>query len=363
MCAGIQLGFSASDVNQNEVQFVSAYADSGGFRNTIKAVNQLIFFERADIVSGLISYKAVPEVMPLLEKHNKLGFFFDLGEHIPYFNNQSERLFYSSQQIWQTQYALGKWAQKEFGGSCMLVMPVYEAGYHLNSAFLQGVEEAGGTEAGLHVLPFSVKGVQKEDMDALFEQIKKNMPTYVHAIFTGSMGNEFLASWRKSEFYGKIPLTVVENMAYDDMLKDVAELDMEMYTAFTWSRTQENAKNKEFVKRFENTGQMANIFGLLGYEMGLALREVKPYLLKRDWDSVSKLLQTESINGPRGERNFYPQSGFALPAIDIVKVKTSSGKIYKTVLSQGNGLKFDADVFKSIHDGNISGWQNPYMCV
>ena len=77
-----------------------------------------------------------------------------------------------------------------------------------------------------------------------------------------------MSFWRagKSEFYGKIPLTVVENMGYDDMLKDVAALDLEMYTAFTWSRTEENAKNREFVKRFENTGQMANIFGLLGYE-------------------------------------------------------------------------------------------------
>jgi len=71
----------------------------------------------------------------------------------------------------------------------------------------------------------------------------------------------------------------------------------------------------------------------------------------------------ESVPGPRGERNFYPVSGYALPTIDIVKVKTSANTIFKTVLSQGKGLKFDAEQFKEIHEGSVSGWLNPYLCI
>jgi len=67
--------------------------------------------------------------------------------------------------------------------------------------------------------------------------------------------------------------------------------------------------------------------------------------------------------GPRGERNFFPSSGFSLPVIDILSVKTSANKIFKTVIGQGNGLRFDAENFREIHDGCISGWQNPYMCI
>jgi branched-chain amino acid transport system substrate-binding protein len=102
---------------------------------------------------------------------------------------------------------------------------------------------------------------------------------------------------------------------------------------------------------------------LLGYEAGLALREVKPQLLKRDWPAVMALLQKESVQGPRGERNFYPLSGFSLPVIDIIRIKTSSNKIYKTVISQGNGLKFDSPDFQEINEQCVSGWQNPYLCI
>jgi branched-chain amino acid transport system substrate-binding protein len=153
-------------------------------------------------------------------------------------------------------------------------------------------------------------------------------------------------------------------MAYDDQLTEIAEQDLELYTAVTWNRTSEDARNTEFVKRFENYGsQMANIYGLLGYEAGLALREIKPFLFKRDWSSVISLLQKESVTGPRGARNFYPLSGFSLPVVDIVRTKTSSGKIQKTIVSQGNGLKFDAPAFKQIHETSVSGWLNPYLCI
>jgi len=364
LMAGILLGLYPGAVKQNEVQFIPVYTKMGDPKSVLEAVNKLVFFDGVDIISGLISYRSMPDIIPVIEKYNKLAFFFDMGEFIPYFEHLSPRIFYSSQQIWQSQYALGTWAQKEFGGTGLMVMPVYEAGYHLSSAFQKGAEMAGATQIGLHVIPRDTADIRKLDLENFFDQIRRDPPTYIHAVFAGTFGNEFLVHWYNSPFHKQIPLTVIENMAYDDLLEDVADLDLQLYAAATWNRSAEDARNKEFVKRFENTGgQMANIFGLLGYEAGLALREVKPLILKRDWNSVMALLQKESVNGPRGERNFYPLSGFSLPVIDITSIKTSTKKIYKTVISQGNGLKFDSPDFKDIHEGCISGWQNPYLCI
>jgi branched-chain amino acid transport system substrate-binding protein len=364
LMAGILLGLYPAVANQVEFQFIPAYTQMGDPKSTLDAVNKLVFFDQVDMISGLISYKSIPDIIPVIETYNKLAFFFDMGEFIPHFENLSPRIFYSSQQIWQSQFALGQWAQKEFGGAGMMVMPVYEAGYHLSSAFHKGAGAGGATQLGLHVLPRDPANIKKLDLDKLFHDIKKSPPSYIHALFSGNFGREFLVQWKKSEFYNSIPLTVVENMVYDDLFDDLAELDIELFAALSWSRQAENARNKEFVSRYEGSGgQMANIYGLLGYEAGLALREVKPYLLKRDWQSTISLLQKESVNGPRGERNFYPLSGFSLPVIDIVRVKTSSKKVYKTVISQGKGLKFDSLDFKEIHEGSVSGWQNPYLCI
>jgi len=364
LMAGILLGLYPGGLQQDEIQFVPAYTQMGDPKSTIDAVNKLVFFEQVDIISGLISYKSIPDIIPVIETYNKLAFFFDMGEFIPYFNHLSPNIFYSSQQIWQSEYALGYWANQEFGDAGMMVMPVYEAGYHLSGAFFKGACAAGAKNLGLHVLARDPANIKWFNLSGFFDEIEKNPPSYVHAVFAGNMGNEFLKLWKESRFYKQIPLTVIENMVYDDVLENVAELDLELYAGISWSRNAENARNKEFVSKFETTGgQMANIYGLLGYEAGLALREVKHHMQKRDWATVINLLQKESVTGPRGERNFYPLSGFSLPVIDIVKVSTSLKKIYKTVVGRGNGLKFDSPDFKQISEESLSGWQNPYLCI
>jgi branched-chain amino acid transport system substrate-binding protein len=317
-----------------------------------------------DILSGLISYRSVPDLIPLLEEHNKLGFFFDMGEHIPYFNHLSPNIFYSSQQIWQTEYALGNWAHQEFGETGMMVTPLYESGYHIGNSFRQGTAAAGSTEIRLQIFPHTPGMGDYVDLDSFFTEVKTYNPSFIHAVFTGKKGYKFLEAWRQSGFHKTIPLTVVENMAYDDQLKHLAHLELELYAASTWNYSSEDARNTAFVRKFETEGrQQANIFGLLGYEAGQALLAVKPQLDKRDWDAAKALLQKESLQGPRGERNYYPLSGFSLPVIDIIKINTTAHKIYKTIVSQGKGLKFDSAGFREIHEGNVSGWQNPYFCI
>jgi len=36
---------------------------------------------------------------------------------------------------------------------------------------------------------------------------------------------------------------------------------------------------------------------------------------------------------------------------------------YKTLISQGKGLKFDSEIFKAAREENISGWQNPNLFI
>jgi branched-chain amino acid transport system substrate-binding protein len=364
LTAGMLLGIYPGVVKKNEIQFVPAYTNMGDPTSTLEAVNRLVFFERVDIVSGLINYKSIPDIIPVIERHNKIGLFFDMGEYIPWFNYLSPRIFYSSQQIWQSQYALGNWAGKEYGDGGMVVMSIYEAGYHISSTFHKGTEDAGTPNLSLTVLPYDKRDPLKLDLDDFFDKVRKESPPYVHAIFAGLVGNMFLQKWKESGFHKQIPLIVVENMAYDDILEDVAGLDLEFISAGTWSRGSEEPRNVEFVKRFERTGgQIANVFGLMGYEAGLAIRELKPLIQKRDWAKVAELLQKESVMGPRGERNFYPASGFALPVIDIINIKTSNNKISKTIVNQGKGFKFDSEKFRVIHEQTVSGWMNPYLCI
>lgn len=361
---GWLLGMGLDPARQQTIRFVQEYTQMGGIAQSEAAAQKMLFFNRVDVLSGLISYKALPGLIPLVERDRKPAFFFDMGEYVPHFPHLSPDIFYASHQLWQSQYALGYWAEQRFGSGGHVVMPVYEAGYHLNSSFQQGVAAAGGTRLQLTVLPFDPNDPQKMELDELFARLTKEPPPYVHAVFAGSIGNRFLQKWISSGLHRKIPLVVNETMAYDDVLEDVRHIDFEMYTAQQWMREDENNINQRFVKQFEAVAQQpANIYVLLGYEAGLVWKEVLPYALKRDWDTVKQQLRNGIVNGPRGERNFYPASGFALPVTNILRIHTTGNKIHKIILDQGKGMRFDAGEFEVIHNESVSGWQNPFLCI
>jgi hypothetical protein len=361
---GWLLGMGLDPVHQRTIQFVQAYTEMGGITASEAAARKLLFFDRVDILSGLISYKSIPGIIPLIEKQKQPAFFFDMGEYIPYFPYLSPDVFYASHQVWQSQYALGRWAQSTFGSGGHIIATVYETGYHLNNSFQQGVVSAGGNELQLTVLPFDPNDPHKMELDSFFAQLAKQPPPYVHAIICGSLGNRFLQKWIQSGFHKKIPLLVFETMAYDDILEDIRNVNFELYSSQLWMREDENKVNRKFVQSFEHIAkQPANIYSLMGYEAGMVWKELLPYASKKDWDKVKQQLRDGIINGPRGEKNFYPSSGFALPAANILKITTSKNKIHKIILDQGKGMRFDAKELEAIHQGSISGWQNPLLCI
>lgn len=364
LVTGWLLGMGLDPLRQRTVQFIPEYTQMGGIKASEEAAKKLLFFNRVDILSGLISYKSIPDLVPLIERDKKPAFFFDMGEYVPHFPYLSPDIFYASHQLWQSQYALGYWAQNRFGSGGHMIMPVYEAGYHLNSTFQQGVAAAGGTSLQLSILPFDPNDPLKQDTDAIFAKWKKERPAYVHAIFCGSMGIKFLEKWVQSGLHKEVPLLVHEAMIYDDILEDLKDTDIALYTSRSWMREDESNTNQLFVKAFEKLAkQPANIFALMGYEAGLVWKELLPHARKKDWDKVKQQLRTEVIHGPRGEKNFYPHSGFALPLSNIIKIQTSGNNIHKIILDQGKGMRFDAKELEVIHEGSASGWQNPFLCI
>ncbi|UPK68282.1 ABC transporter substrate-binding protein [Chitinophaga filiformis] len=364
LVTGWLLGMGLDPVRQRTVQFTSEYTHMGGAGASVDAARKLLFFNNVDILSGLISYKIAPDIIPLVENTKRPAFFFDMGEYIPHFPYLSPDVFYASHQLWQSEYALGKWAHSHFGDGGHMIMPVYEAGYHLHSAFKEGVTAAGSTQISMTVLPHNESDPKRMELDGLFTTLAKDPPPYVHAIFAGSMGTRFLEKWIQSGFHKKIPLLINETMAYDDVLEDIKHIDLEIYTSMMWMREDQSKANQQFVKKFESIAQQpANIYALMGYEAGLMWRELLPYAKKKDWDTVKQQLRAGVIDGPRGQKNFYPASGFALPTANILKISTTGNKINKLILDQGAGMRYDAKEFEVIHNESMTGWQNPFLCI
>ena len=270
--AGIACALTKNNIPASQFNFMPAYVGNGERNKCIEEAKRLIFFEGVEVLMGMVNIQVIEELKPMLQNFNKLGFFLDFGEHIPSGATTGENVYSLSMNLWQSQYALGKWAVKEFGPAGQLVMPIYEAGFNLSSSFTEGAAAVGSTGVNSFVLPQAYANNETLNLTPFFEALEKETPNFVHAIFSGKMANQFLWQWRQSKFYDTVPLVVVENMAYNEALFEAEDMNIKMYSARSWHRDMQGKNNKAFVKQFEDFGkQDANVFALLGYEAGLAL--------------------------------------------------------------------------------------------
>lgn len=370
LMAGMQLAIQSGTLgpgpagSPGDLQFVPVFTQKGDDQSLKKAVEQLLFFERVDLLSGLISYKTMPDIIPLINTHRCPALFFDLGENLPGTGADSPYVFYASQQIWQSEYALGRWAEGKFKEAGMVVLPIYEAGYQLHSSFWEGIQSAGGQALRMHTISKEKSHGRTLNLTDFFAVVAREKPAFVHGIFTGDQGTDFIRQWIGSEFNHKIPLILVENMAYEDHLEDLGQLDFSFYAASSWSRTDERPENRRFVQGFElASGQKANIFALLGYEAGLIVREVQSAILRGDTGHVLHLLRTQSVMGPRGARNFDSLIVQPMPTMDIQLISMNQRNIRRIVIDQQGSSLFPPERMKAIHQETVSGWYNPYFCI
>lgn len=361
LMAGIACALTKNKIAATQFNFIPAYVGNGAQAKCVEEAKRLLFFEGVDILMGMVSIKVIEDLKPMLQNFNKLGFFIDFGEYIATPATSGDNIFNLSMNLWQSQYALGKWAVKEFGPAGQLVMPIYEAGFNLSSSFTAGAAAAGSTGVNSFVLPENYASNAHLDLSPFFEALEKETPNFVHAIFTGKMANQFLWQWRQSKFYDTVPLVVAENMAYNEALFEVESMNIKMYSARSWHRTMQNKENKAFVKQFEDFGkQDANVFAMLGYEAGLSLAVMLPQLSKNDGAEAVHLFNKKGVEGPRGLIVNNDSQHYNYHPIDIVKIQTATPRTLETILACETAIGFDTT---EVIENTQSGWLNPLIAV
>ncbi|HUX52794.1 MAG TPA: ABC transporter substrate-binding protein [Williamwhitmania sp.] len=350
---------------KNSFQFYPEYIDKGSNELVKTAINKLIMFHNVDIVSGIVSYQLIPEIAAIIEQQQKIAFFFDLGEYLPPLQTVSDSIFFNSLQMWQLEYALGVWTQKQFSGKGAMLMSVYEAGYHMHSAFWQGAIAAGAEEIDMHILPFNP---QTSNIDSLlpqfFEKIEQSNVDYLHALFCGKEALEFFKCFKQSRLFSKIPLVVTPHMATEEVLETIENSSMSLYSASGWNYHSLDEKNQKFKSAYLfGSGKKATEFAVMGYEMGLLFGQMLPLLQKGDNREIVRHIKMATVDGPRGLRNFHHDLTLTSPTIDIEKINTQNNPATKIVTDQGVALPYNNHAFIDIHTQCVSGWKNPYLCV
>lgn len=360
-------GFNTAipDKFKNTFQFFPEYVHQGNTDMVKIAINKLINFNNVDVVSGIVSYKLIPEISEILANKLKLGFFFDLGECLPPLNNTLPNIFFNSFQMWQLQYALGEWSQQKFKGKGAVLMSLYDSGYHLQNSFWQGAQAAGAEEIDMHTLPFDSNNYSLPNLlEQYFEKIKNSNIDYLHAIFCGKEATTFFEVFKKSSLYNKIPLVVSPHMASDEILSQICSLNVNCISASGWNYHAVEELNQKFIKTYENSvGKKASVFAVMGYEAGLAFYDNLSNWEKNDFNKTINYFSDVFVKSPRGVRGFSMDKQVLTSTINIEEIKMSSVVSTKTILGTGKAMNFNNEVFERIHTQNVSGWKNPYLCI
>lgn len=339
------------------------FGDPGSMEPVLE---KMLSFQNVDLITGMTNYRTMTNFTHTINQFQKICLFGDMGEYVPFMNDQSPYIFYNSFQSWQSQYAMGYWARKKWGDGGVMVLANYESGYHFHGSFHEGVQVAAPTPMKMLVMRrYTDLEISAEDM--LMEylgNLRKEAPSFVNAMFCGDEAVDFLRVFHREGLHKTIPLVVTAPMAAHDVLNQVSNLDMTLYAGSMWDMDAEDKLNKQFKQAFVNrTGRMPSMFALLGFEIGQALEQLYPHLQRREMGKVQRWLTEQTVDTPRGQQSFHVGSQYATPVINIEKIKIENNTVRKMVIEQGRALPYDHKVFEEIQIGGSSGYYNNYMCV
>ncbi|MBS1659784.1 MAG: ABC transporter substrate-binding protein [Bacteroidetes bacterium] len=343
------------------VESYPEYIQSGGLKETEEALKKLLRYEQVDLVIGVLGTKTARGIIPMVESNRTPVIFLNLGADQPK-DISSNYLFYNSLHLWKSEWAMGKWAQKKYGGEPSINMSIYESGYDLHDSFRIGTSFSGAETVKMNVVR-NITG--PPDTMPLISFIKEQQPQHTHALLSGKEGEQFLQLFQEHDLASKVGLTVNPFMVEDGLLTQIPS-GVDLYNASTWALSLDTPDNRSFVQDYtQDWGESPNAFALLAYEAGLVLAAAL--------EDAKKPVSRESLAASFGQvRPVGPRSVLAL---STCPVRTDTPVyIRKPVLSRITGLP-ENDIVETltgiewddpalfIKQDFSTGWQNPYLCV
>lgn len=327
--------------NQADFSITKEFIGQGSTVQTEGAIDKLINFHDADIITGIVSAKVTEYVAPKFLKSKKKFIVSELGEYIPKTEKLNEYILINSNHLWQHAWALGNWGVKEFGKKGMFIGSVYDAGYNFSNCFYNGMMDADNTADWSFSVPPPPPPKGLSDMSVIFPFLEQYQPDFIFAAFCGAESNLFLSELIKRNWHKK---TIVTGLPF--LLEPFAPLedDISIYS------TLPDSSNPEM-----NAGES---FYYLGYRAGSHIRrtfKAHPDDSQKTGENIQQL----------GNAYYLLNTDIAPEEVTIVKNNIKSGQ-----------QTFDSDIVAttstlSLHDEKLNemigefstGWLNPYLCI
>jgi branched-chain amino acid transport system substrate-binding protein len=301
--------------------------DTGGIAPDVakRLAQELLTRDKVDILTGLILTPNTLAVADVSAQAKVFTVIMNAATSI--ITTKSPYMARTSVTTPMLNQTLGTWAVKKGGAKKIYSMVSdFGPGHDAEAAFQLGVKEAGGEIVGSVRFP-----VANPDFSAFVQRAKDANPDSIYIWIPG--GTQPAAVGKALTERGidpkKIHILGQDVLADDSALKSMGDIAEGIITAAHYDYNHPSAKNKAFVKGFNeiSNGRNPDIFSIGGYDgMHLIYETLKKTGGKADGDSLIAAAKGMKWESPRGPVQIDPETRDIILTVYIDKVeKTPQG--------------------------------------
>ena len=356
---GIKLGLTQSGEDSVELEIRSIGLCTDGARVAQDFENQILMDDYCAAV-GFIGQIAMTEISSVADANRIPLLVSNLGANpLAYECERSNYVFYNSMNARESAYLAAGYLASKGVKTIALAISFYDAGYHIHSGLIQGLNNHGIEVISNYVQPAEIQ----EDTESQLEELLINCGAdAVVGIFSGLAARTFAELAAKVNLTKRVDFYTTQYAVHSSFLKQYKNELTGVKNFGSWSVFDETAKkfNHDFHKNYD---EHADEFALLGYETGLFLAEA---IKACGTEKVTAKLLAQKLReirvlGPRGERAFSDDEQKTQSKHFLREVVERDGEVTNEILEELKGSKYPKDFYQVLEDVVLPGWKNPYF--
>jgi branched-chain amino acid transport system substrate-binding protein len=312
--------------------------DTGGIAPDVakRLAQEMVVRDKVDVLSGLILTPNALAVGDVSAEAKKFTVVMLAATSIV--TTKSPYMARTSVTIPQLQETLGTWSYKSGIRKIYTMVSDYGPGHDAEAAFHRAFKAAGGEIIGSVRYP-----VANPDFAAFIQRAKDLNP---EAIFVwvpggaqpGAVGKALAERGidaRKTKILGQDVLTD------EQALKSMGDAGLGIITVANYDFNHDSAKNKQFVKAYnESYGRNPDIFSIGGYDgMHLIYETLKKTGGKTDGDSLIGAAKGMKWESPRGPMSIDPETRDVIQTVYIRRVENVGGRLVNVEFDKVENVK------------------------
>lgn len=301
-------------------------ADTG---TALERTRRLVEVEEVDLLSGLISTGSAYAVADFVEQSQVPFVISNAGGNDLARDDVNPYIVRTSFSNWQTNYPTGDWFYENVGDTVAVVASDYAAGHEHIAGFLESYEAAGGEVVEEIYTPLG-----STDFSAPLGRLGASGADGIYGFLAGTDGLIFVREYADSGLRDAMPLASSGFMVEEDVLEEVGEAAVGVFSGLHWAYDIDNPENQEFTTAFEEAyGRTPSVYAVQGFDTARLIIEAVEELDGdlEDPDAVIEAMLGVEFDSPRGTFRLDPETHNPVQNIYLREVvETEDGEIHNS---------------------------------